>query len=206
MGTIETLHTMAAVAGSCTGFAVAGSATPGPNNLMLTLSAARFGTRRTVPHLLGVAVGFTSLVAVCALGLGQIFIAYPTVQTVMRYIGAAYMLYLAWLILGSDVSGSESRRARPLTFIEAFLFQYINPKAWLVGVGAVSSFTLSGDLYWPSAFAVVVTFGVLILPCISLWVWFGSSTRQYLAVPSRRKLFNALMAMLVVISIVFIFV
>jgi threonine/homoserine/homoserine lactone efflux protein len=169
------------------------SITPGPNNVMLTAAGATFGFRRTVPHMLGVCVGFSiELLAVCA-GLGAIFSRWPDLQTVLRWVGAAYLLYLGVRMLG----GGEARTGvttRPVTFLEAALFQFLNPKAWVMTLTAATLF-LPRELGVIAADAYMVAVMVLInLPCIALWALFGSSLRSFLARPASRKGFNAAMA------------
>jgi threonine/homoserine/homoserine lactone efflux protein len=169
------------------------SITPGPNNVMLTAAGATFGFRRTVPHMLGVCVGFSiELLAVCA-GLGAIFTRWPDLQTVLRWVGAAYLLYLGVRMLG----GGEARTGattRPVTFLEAALFQFLNPKAWVMTLTAATLF-LPRELGVIAADAYMVAVMVLInLPCIAVWALFGSSLRSFLARPASRKGFNAAMA------------
>ncbi|MDB6044686.1 MAG: hypothetical protein JWM63_3237 [Gammaproteobacteria bacterium] len=169
------------------------SITPGPNNVMLTAAGATFGFRRTVPHMLGVCVGFSiELLAVCA-GLGAIFTRWPDLQTVLRWVGAAYLLYLGVRMLG----GGEARTGgttRPVTFLEAALFQFLNPKAWVMTLTAATVF-LPRELGVIAADAYMVAVMVLInLPCIAIWALFGSSLRSFLARPASRRGFNAAMA------------
>ena len=169
------------------------SITPGPNNVMLTAAGATFGFRRSVPHMLGVCVGFSiELLAVCA-GLGAIFTRWPDLQTVLRWLGAAYLLYLGVRMLG----GGQARTGvttRPVTFLEAALFQFLNPKAWVMTLTAATLF-LPRELGVIAADAYMVAVMVLInLPCIAIWALFGSSLRSFLARPASRKGFNAAMA------------
>jgi threonine/homoserine/homoserine lactone efflux protein len=169
------------------------SITPGPNNVMLTAAGAAFGFRRTVPHILGVCVGFSiELLAVCA-GLGAIFTRWPDLQTVLRWVGAAYLLYLGVRMLG----GGQARTGvttRPVTFVEAALFQFLNPKAWVMTLTAATLFlprelgVIAADTY------MVVVMALVNLPCIAVWALFGSSLRMFLARPASRMGFNAAMA------------
>jgi threonine/homoserine/homoserine lactone efflux protein len=169
------------------------SITPGPNNVMLTAAGATFGFRRTVPHMLGVCVGFSiELLAVCA-GLGAIFSRWPELQTVLRWVGAAYLLYLGVRMLGAG-EARTGVTTRPVTFLEAALFQFLNPKAWVMTLTAATLF-LPRELGVIAADAYMVAVMVLInLPCIALWALFGSSLRSFLARPASRKGFNAAMA------------
>jgi threonine/homoserine/homoserine lactone efflux protein len=169
------------------------SITPGPNNVMLTAAGATFGFRRTVPHMLGVCVGFSiELLAVCA-GLGAIFTRWPELQIVLRWVGAAYLLYLGVRMLsGGDAKSGLT--TRPVTFLEAAIFQFLNPKAWVMTLTAATLF-LPRELGVLAADAYMVAVMVLInLPCIAVWALFGSSLRTFLARPASRMGFNAAMA------------
>ena len=170
------------------------SITPGPNNMMLTASGATFGIRRTLPHMLGICVGCAiQLLAVCA-GLGAIFHRWPQLQTVLRSVGAAYLVYLAWRILGA-AQARAAGSARPLTFLEAALFQFLNPKAWVMTLTAATLF-LPRELGAVAADAYMVGVMALInLPCIAVWALFGSSLRTLLARSGSRLAFNVAMAL-----------
>jgi threonine/homoserine/homoserine lactone efflux protein len=169
------------------------SITPGPNNVMLTASGATFGFRRTIPHMLGISVGFgIELLAVCA-GLGAIFTRWPDLQAVLRWIGALYLLYLGVRMLGSGPANSGVT-TRPVTFLEAAAFQFLNPKAWVMTITAASLF-LPHDLgvFAAAAYMLAVTV-VINFPCIVVWALFGSSLRRFLDRPASRMGFNAAMA------------
>jgi threonine/homoserine/homoserine lactone efflux protein len=169
------------------------SITPGPNNVMLTASGATFGFRKTVPHILGVSAGFSVvLLAVCA-GLDALFTRWPEIQTVLRWLGAAYLIYLGWRILRSgEAKAAESRK--PLTLMEAAGFQFLNPKAWVMTLTAAAMF-LPRELGLLTACAyMVAVMWIVNLPCITVWALFGSSLRGFLAQPTGRATFNIVMA------------
>jgi threonine/homoserine/homoserine lactone efflux protein len=169
------------------------SITPGPNNVMLTASGATFGFRRTIPHILGISVGCgVQLLAVCA-GLGAIFTRWPESQAVLRWVGAAYLLYLGMRMLGSGTaSGGVS--TRPVTFPEAAAFQFLNPKAWVMTITAATLF-LPHEIGVLAAGAYMLAVMVVMnLPCIAVWALFGSSLRRVLERPASRMGFNAAMA------------
>jgi threonine/homoserine/homoserine lactone efflux protein len=169
------------------------SITPGPNNVMLTASGATFGFRKTVPHILGVSAGFSVvLLAVCA-GLDALFTRWPEIQTVLRWLGAAYLIYLGWRILRSgEATAGESRK--PLTLMEAAGFQVLNPKAWVMTLTAAAMF-LPRELGLLTACAyMVAVMWIVNLPCITVWALFGSSLRGFLAKPTGRATFNIVMA------------
>jgi threonine/homoserine/homoserine lactone efflux protein len=173
------------------------SITPGPNNVMLTASGATFGFRKTIPHILGVLAGFSVvLFGVCA-GLDVVFTRWPQLQTVLRWAGAAYLVYLGWRILRSgEAQATESRK--PLTALEAAGFQFLNPKAWMMTLTAAAMFLprelglLAGSSYMVGVMAVTN------LPCITVWALFGSSMRGFLARSAGRLAFNIVLALALV--------
>jgi threonine/homoserine/homoserine lactone efflux protein len=169
------------------------SITPGPNNVMLTASGATFGFRKTVPHILGVSAGFSVvLLAVCA-GLDALFTRWPEIQTVSRWLGAAYLIYLGWRILRCGEAKAAASR-KPLTLVEAAGFQFLNPKAWVMTLTAAAMF-LPRELGLLSACAyMVAVMWIVNLPCITVWTLFGSSLRGFLAKPTGRATFNIVMA------------
>jgi threonine/homoserine/homoserine lactone efflux protein len=169
------------------------SITPGPNNVMLTASGATFGFRRTVPHIFGICAGFSVvLLAVCA-GLDALFTRWPEAQTVLRWAGAAYLVYLGWRILRSR-EAKAGHSPKPLTLLEAAAFQFLNPKAWVMTLTAAAMF-LPRELGFLTACAYMVAVMALVnLPCITVWALFGSSLRGFLTRPAGRVAFNAMMA------------
>ena len=169
------------------------SITPGPNNVMLTASGATFGFRRTIPHLLGVSVGFgIELLLVCA-GLGAVFTRWPEIQSMLRWVGAIYLLYLGARMLGSSPA-TAGNSARPVTFLEAAVFQFLNPKAWIMTITAASLF-LPHELGVLAAGAYMLLIMVIMnMPCTAVWALFGSSLRRFLERPASRMGFNAAMA------------
>ena len=169
------------------------SITPGPNNVMLTASGATFGFRRTIPHLLGVSVGFgIELLLVCA-GLGAVFTRWPEIQAMLRWVGAIYLLYLSARMLASAPANAASS-ARPVTFLEAAVFQFLNPKAWIMTITAATLF-LPHELGVLAAGAYMLLIMVIMnMPCTAVWALFGSSLRRFLERPASRMGFNAAMA------------
>jgi len=175
--------------------------TPGPNNAMLMASGLNFGFRRGLPHLWGVALGFAVMVLAVGLGLGAMFAAYPAVYTVLKYAGAAYLLYLAWQIAtaGPIEEGGEAR-GRPITFLEAAAFQWLNPKGWVMAVGAVSAY--AGVAVFPVNVALMAfLFGSLGILSSATWLGFGTGLKQMLASPRAVRAVNIVMALLLVASL-----
>jgi threonine/homoserine/homoserine lactone efflux protein len=173
------------------------SITPGPNNVMLTASGANFGFRKTIPHILGIVAGFSVvLFGVCA-GLDVVFTRWPAIQSVLRWVGAAYLVYLGWRILRSG-EAQDAQSRKPLTALEAAGFQFLNPKAWMMTLTAAAMF-LPRELGVLTASSYMVgIMAVTNLPCITVWALFGSSMRGFLAKPAGRMTFNIVLAVALV--------
>ncbi len=178
------------------GFLFVASITPGPNNLMLAASGIGFGFRRTVPHMLGVGAGFLVLVLACGLGIGALLMQVPAAESGLKVVGSSYLVYLAWTLRGNLVTGTRSRRARPMSFAAAAAFQFANPKAWLMGITAASAFlpALGGDAH---ALALLCLVALLVnFPCITSWAMLGSAIRSRLEDPRWQRRFSAVMVAL----------
>jgi threonine/homoserine/homoserine lactone efflux protein len=181
------------------GFAFVTSVTPGPNNMMLLASGANFGVRRTVPHMLGISVGHSVMVFLVGLGLAGIFKTWPTALLILKAGSVAYMLWLAWKIAHAAAPGEGRQAAKPMTFLQAAAFQWVNPKAWAMALTAVSAYVAA-----PSALAYAAVAGVFALvnlPSITLWVIAGQAVRGWLTGPGRLRAFNWTMAVLLVLSL-----
>lgn len=181
-------------------FALVASITPGPNNVMLASSGLTFGFRRTVPHMLGVSVGFSLMLVLVGLGLGAAFQRAPVLYEVLKYVGAAYLLYLAWKIASSGPLDSGEVRGKPFTFIQAALFQWVNPKAWVMAVGVIATYTPQTGFFGNLMIAAAVCWAVN-LPSIGVWVLCGSALRRWLHRPAAIRAFNVTMAVLLVASL-----
>ena len=180
-------------------FAFVTSITPGPNNLMLMASGVNFGVRRTVPHMLGVALGFVFMAVLVGAGLAQAFVAMPQLYTALKVASVAYLLYLAWKIATALPPGEAARAARPMTFLAAAAFQWVNPKAWAMALTAVSVYAPSQTM--AGIVAVAVVFGIVNLPSVGTWAVLGQEMRRVLTNPGRTRTFNVLMAVLLVVSL-----
>lgn len=180
-------------------FAFVTSITPGPNNLMLMASGANFGVRRTVPHMLGVALGFVFMAALVGAGLAQAFMAAPQLHVLLKLVSVTYLLYLSWKIATAPPPGDMARAGRPMTFLAAAAFQWVNPKAWAMALTAVSVHAPS-QTGW-SIVVVAVVFGLVNLPSVGTWVVLGQQMRQVLTNPARMRAFNLLMAVLLIASL-----
>ncbi|CAM4031110.1 Cysteine/O-acetylserine efflux protein [Pseudomonas reidholzensis] len=182
-------------------FAFVSSITPGPNNTMLLASGVNFGVRRSIPHALGISIGFMVMVLAVGFGLGEVFKAWPPLYTVLRYGGAAYLLYLAYKIATSGpISGSTRGTGKPMGFWGAAAFQWVNPKAWVMAIGAITTYTPAQG-YVLNVIVIAAVFALVNLPSVGIWVMFGSALRNLLQNPRWLMLFNVLMALLLVISL-----
>lgn len=182
------------------------SITPGPNNMMVLASGLNFGMRRTLPHIAGISIGFAAMIVIMGMGLGMIFDAYPVLNTVLRWVGGAYLLYLAWKIAGAAApENAERSAARPLGFIGAAAFQWVNPKAWVMALGAVATY-LPGSPSLSSVAAAALLMAVINAPCVGIWAAFGVGLRRLLTEPAKLRAFNLTMATLLVVSLYPIFV
>lgn len=181
-------------------FALVSSITPGPNNVMLAASGLNFGFRRSMPHLLGVNLGFTLMIFLVGIGLGSVFQQAPVLYTVLKYVGAAYLLYLAWKIANSGGVDEGEARGKPMTFLQAAAFQWVNPKAWVMAVGIIATYTPQAGFFANLVIATLVC-GLVNLPSIGIWVTFGTALRRVLHKPWAIRAFNITMALLLVASL-----
>ena len=174
--------------------------TPGPNNVMLMTSGVNYGFFRTVPHMLGVSVGFALMVFLVGVGLGSLFEIYPLLYDVLKYASAAYLLYLAWVIATATPHAADTRNRRPLTFIEGALFQWINAKGWITAIGAVT--TYAALTRFPFNIVVMsLLFAVIGTVSSATWAMFGSGLSHVLRHTAAVRAFNVTMALLLVVSL-----
>lgn len=182
-------------------FAFATSITPGPNNAMVMMTAANWGFRASLPAFFGVEIGFTVLLLATGLGLGQLFAAWPLLHMVMKWACFAWLLVLAWKLARTRTHETgPAGNDRPLTFLQMVLFQWVNPKAWVMTIGAVALFVPVGsEPLWP-VFRLVVAYNLAGAPCVLAWAWFGAAISRFLTSPRRVRAFNVTMAVLLVLS------
>ena len=181
-------------------FAAATLFTPGPNNLMLMTSGANFGLRRTLPHLTGVAFGFPLMVVPVGLGVMQLFDRWPPAYAILKGLSVAYLLWLAWKIAHAAPPPDAQSDARPFTFVQAAGFQWVNPKAWSMALGAITLYAAARDL--PSILWIAGTFAALGTVSALTWVTLGTGVRRLLADPRRLRVFNRTMAVLLLGSMI----
>jgi threonine/homoserine/homoserine lactone efflux protein len=180
-------------------FAFVSSATPGPNNLMLMASGANYGFWRTVPHMMGISCGFVVMMVLVGLGLVRIFDVFPVTYTALKVLSVVYLLYLAWKIANAAPISSAGAGGRPMTFVQAALFQWVNPKAWAMALTAITVYL--GDTSLLSLALGAALFGIVNLPSVTIWTVMGQQLARLLTNPRRLRAFNWSMAALLVLSL-----
>ena len=175
--------------------------TPGPNNVMLLSSGLTYGFRRTLPHIAGITFGMAFMIAAVGLGLGTIFIAYPVLQTILKYAGAAYLIYLAAAIAMSGAVPSAQDNARgPMTFWGAAVFQWINVKGWVMVIGSITAYAAIAGFPWNIVIQTLITLVIGAFATVA-WALFGSALRPILRSPRAVRAFNIVMALLLLASL-----
>lgn len=183
-------------------FAFVTSVTPGPNNFMLLASGVNFGFWRTFPHMAGIGAGFCSLLLGVGFGLGALLVTVPALELVLKIAGGSYLLYLAWRIGSSRSIGRGGQDAtRPMRFIEAAAFQWVNPKAWVMAVSAMALYSNAENPVL-SVFVVAFAFTLTNFPSVSVWAAFGQGLRGWLSDPVRLRRFNIAMGLLLAATLV----
>jgi threonine/homoserine/homoserine lactone efflux protein len=175
--------------------------TPGPNNIMVLSSGLTYGFRRTLPHIAGITIGFAFMVGAVGLGFGTIFIAYPVLQTILKYAGAAYLIYLAAVIAMSEpVTPGQDNRRGPMTFWGAAVFQWVNVKGWVMVIGTITAYAGIASFPWNIVIQMVLS---LLLGAVSTatWAMSGSSLRSFMTSPKAVRAFNIVMAVLLLASL-----
>ncbi|MEO1853434.1 LysE family translocator [Chromohalobacter sp.] len=181
------------------GFALVTTATPGPNNLMLMASGANFGFRRTVPHMIGIVGGLTVLTLMAGVGLMALFDAFPLLRNILEVLSIGYLLWLAWKIATAAPLKDTATGGQPMTFWQAAAFQWVNPKAWAMGLSAITLYAPDRSLL--AIMLVAAAFALVCFPAISIWAWLGTVVRHWLSSDRRRRAFNIAMAVLLVASL-----
>jgi threonine/homoserine/homoserine lactone efflux protein len=188
-------------------FAAVSSGTPGPNNLMLMTSGVNFGMKRSIPHLVGITLGFCFMIFAVGMGLQTMFAVLPQLETILRYVGTAYLLWLAWKIANSGAVGEGKSNAKPMGFWAAAAFQWVNPKAWFMAISAITTYASSaadvagGGSKLSQVLLVVLIFGAINFPLVACWGWFGSAMRRFLQDPKKLRIFNITMVVLLFASL-----
>lgn len=164
-------------------------------------SGLNFGVKKSLPLLTGICVGFAIMLLLVGLGFSQLFNMFPHLSLIIKIVGTAYLLYLAWLIASTSSVANGNQQARPLGFLKGAIFQWVNAKAWVVAIGAISAFTTVGEQYATQNLTIATTFFIVSFPCVGVWLMFGSLLRQKLENQTYLRWFNISMALLLVISV-----
>ena len=183
-------------------FAISSTITPGPNNIMIMTSGLNFGIKKSLPHFFGICLGFPVMVILVGLGFSLLFTKYPLFHETIKIAGVLYLIYLAWLVAHSAEASSVNKPAKPLSFINAALFQWVNPKAWVMATGAISAYTSAASDIAIQVISIAVIFCLMAFPCVGTWMVFGAGLRKYLHDPKHQKAFNITMASLLIMSII----
>ncbi len=182
-------------------FGLSAGITPGPNNIMLMTSGMNFGIKKSIPHVLGVTFGFPIMVILIGLGFSIVFEQYPILHEVIKVLGVVYLLYLSWLIASASPDTLEGEKSKPFTFLQAALFQWVNPKAWVVATSSISAYTVLNDnIYWQILMIAGVFFFAALFTA-STWLVFGKGIKQILQSAKQQRAFNIAMALLLVASV-----
>jgi threonine/homoserine/homoserine lactone efflux protein len=182
-------------------FAFSSGITPGPNNIMLMTSGVNFGIKPSLPHLAGICLGFPCMVLAIGLGLSSVFQAYPVLHLIIKVLGVSYLLYLSWLIANSSNKMEGKQLSQPFSFLQAAAFQWVNPKGWIMAVGAIATFTVQTADMTPQVLTIATVFLCVAFPCAMVWLSFGVALKRLLKNNRQQKIFNVTMALLLVSSI-----
>ena len=175
--------------------------TPGPNNVMLLSSGLTYGFRPTIPHILGITFGFAFMIGAVGVGLGTVFIAYPVLQTILKYAGVAYLIYLAAAIaMSGPVSPDQDTRRRPMTFWGAAMFQWVNAKGWVMVIGTITTYAAIASFPWNITIQVAIGLLLGAASC-TVWALFGTALRPLLTSERTVRIFNIVMAVLLLASL-----
>ncbi|MCH9620842.1 MAG: Cysteine/O-acetylserine efflux protein [Chlamydiia bacterium] len=186
-------------------FAFSAMITPGPNNLMIMHSGLNFGYKRSMPHFFGIISGVGVMLFAVAFGFGYAFEKIPSLKLIIRVIGSLYMLYLAWKISQMNEKKTDTNIAKPLTFMQAALFQWVNPKAWVICISFTSMFHLS-DEFMLNAALLLLTISIINFPCLLIWMSFGKGLEKIINSEKQRTRLNVILALLLVLSILILWI
>jgi len=182
-------------------FWIVAAYTPGPNNVIASYSGFNFGIKKTLPHIFGVAFGFTFLIFLLTIGLVNVFKIFPIIQVSLKYLGSIFLIYLAYKIYFSQID-NEKKNENPVKFIETFLFQFLNPKGVIIGIIIVSTYVEHGENYLAYATQVVFFAFLVSLSSITFWTFVGKYLRKFATNEKFIKYFNCVMSLLLILSII----
>lgn len=182
-------------------FAATASITPGPNNVMIMTSGLNFGIRRSIPHALGICIGFPMMLLALGFGLGSIFDHYPVIHKIIKIIGISYLIYLAWRIASTATIEDGAAATNPLSFSQAALFQWVNPKAWVMATGAISAFTSNHQAIFAQIVFIAIAFFFAASISVAIWLVFGHQLKTLMKYNRQRQVFNIAMGIFLIIAV-----
>lgn len=182
-------------------FAFSTTITPGPNNVMIMSSGVNYGIKASLGHLLGICLGFPFMILLVGLGFGVVFEQYPNLHQLIKLLGVIYLVWLAWHIATAEPKRIEQGTSKPLSFMQAVLFQWVNGKAWVMASGAIAAFTTLHGVYWQEVVIITLAFLAVAFPCVGLWLIGGALLRRVLTKPVFQRIFNISMAIILILSV-----
>lgn len=182
-------------------FAFSSTITLGPNNIMIMSSGVNYGIKASWPHLLGICLGFPTMVLLVGIGFGVVFQQYPWLHWLIKILGVIYLIWLAWRIASSAPGSVDAVKRPPLTFWQAAFFQWVNGKAWVMASGAIAAFTSLAGTFYVDVLQIAAAFLLMSFPCVGIWLVFGTMLRPLLAKPLPQRMFNISMGLLLVASV-----
>lgn len=184
-------------------FVITSCGTPGPNNIMVMTSGINHGFRKTIPHVVGINIGFPLMIVLVGFGFNKIFQQFPIVYNLLQIVSVIYLLYIAYNMLGSNMAKSNKTDNKPFGFVQAAIFQWINPKAWIMAIGALAAFTsVNAEFeYLTQTLIIASMFIIFGAPCTTFWLYSGSKLKNILSKPIYLTIFNSTMALLLVLSL-----
>jgi threonine/homoserine/homoserine lactone efflux protein len=183
-------------------FAFSSTITPGPNNLMMLASGVNYGVKASLPHLIGICLGFPLMVLLVGLGFGAVFSQFPALHSIIKWLGIVYLLYLAWKIASSAPRALDGGNGQPFSFLQAAAFQWVNVKAWMMATGAIAAFTTVGGAVFWDVTQIVLAFFVMSFPCVGAWLVFGAMLQNLLQTARAQRVFNIVMGLILASSVV----
>ena len=182
-------------------FSFTTAVTPGPNIIMITSSGLNYGIRKSMPHYLGVCIGLPVMVAAVGLGFDLVFHEFPFLHEIIKVMGIFYFFYLAYHVAIASGTSIHENKNKPLTFMQAAVFQWINPKAWIMATEAIAAYTTQDSDMLIQVYYVTLAFFLMMFPCTAVWLFFGVNLKKILKNEIQQRLFNLCMAVLLILSV-----
>jgi threonine/homoserine/homoserine lactone efflux protein len=182
-------------------FAISTTITPGPNNIMIMASGINYGIKKSIPHLCGICLGLPIMIIMIGLGFSIVFEMYPFLHQIIKILGVLYLVYLAWLIAKSSPKSFKNKKSHPMTFVQGVMFQWVNPKAWVIATSAISAYTNTSSSVNTQIILISLIFLAVEFPCVGVWLVFGTGIKRFLKSEQMQRAFNICMALLLIASV-----